>query len=192
MGERIRDASIYGRGQGGSESGEKRRADPIEIEFSLTLQDDPKWPQADRGIGFQHDIRLQKADSLLEALQLGLHRTIRTVRMIYQHLYAMASGRVSPFTMSGPISISRISYNIAGENFWQFILFLGMINVNLAVINFLPIPVLDGGHMVFLIYEKIRGKPAPESVLRTALYVGLAAILSLMVFVLYLDVKRLF
>jgi regulator of sigma E protease len=58
------------------------------------------------------------------------------------------------------------------------------------VINFLPIPVLDGGHMVFLIYEKLRGKPASEAVRVGATYAGLALILSLMVFVIYLDLTR--
>ena len=49
-------------------------------------------------------------------------------------------------------------------DFGEFVFFLGLISINLAVVNFLPIPVLDGGHMVFLIYEKIRGKPASEGV----------------------------
>jgi regulator of sigma E protease len=112
--------------------------------------------------------------------------------VIYQHLYAMVFGRVSVFTMSGPLTIGNVAYKIAGVDIWQFILFIGMINVNLAVINFLPIPVLDGGHMVFLLYEWVRGKPAPEAVLAAAMYTGLALILSLMCFVLFLDAKRLF
>jgi len=59
------------------------------------------------------------------------------------------------------------------------------------VINFLPIPVLDGGHMVFLIYEWIRGKPAAEWVKLATTYAGLALIVSLMLYVIYLDVARL-
>ena len=66
------------------------------------------------------------------------------------NLYAMIFGRVSAKTMSGPLTIANVSYRFAGEDFWQFLLFIGMISVNLAVVNFLPIPVLDGGHMVFL------------------------------------------
>jgi regulator of sigma E protease len=161
------------------------------VEVSLTAEPDETWPMADRGLLFQTDTRLHKAEDLLDALRLGGHRTLRTVRVIYQNLYAMIFGRVSAWTMSGPLTIADVSYKIAGENLWQFILFIGMINVNLAVINFLPIPVLDGGHMVFLLYEKIRGKPAPESVLAAAMYTGLALILALMCFVIFLDVKRL-
>lgn len=162
------------------------------IEMRIKTIADNTWPMTDRGLFFKIDTRLHKAEDSLDALGLGMHRTVRTVRIIYLNLYGMVFGRVSPWTMSGPLTIADVSYRIAGEDLWQFILFIGMINVNLAVINFLPIPVLDGGHMVFLLYEKIRGKPAPESVLAAAMYIGLACILALMCFVLFLDVKRLF
>jgi regulator of sigma E protease len=89
------------------------------------------------------------------------------------------------------VTIARVAYKIAGMDFWEFVFFLGLISVNLAVINFLPIPVLDGGHMVFLVYEKLRGKPASEGVRIGATYAGLALILCLMVFVLWLDFSRL-
>jgi regulator of sigma E protease len=162
------------------------------IEMRVKTITDETWPMTDRGLYFKPDTRLHKAEDSLDAVRLGMHRTARTVRIIYQNLYGMVFGRVSPWTMSGPLTIADVSYRIAGEDLWQFILFIGMINVNLAVINFLPVPVLDGGHMVFLLYEKIRGKPAPESVLAAAMYIGLACILALMCFVLFLDVKRLF
>ena len=85
-----------------------------------------------------------------------------------------------------------MSYRFAGEDFWQFLLFLGMISVNLAVVNFLPIPVLDGGHMVFLILEKILGRPVPEKFAALAMYIGLGFILILMISVITLDVRRIF
>ena len=65
---------------------------------------------------------------------------------------------------------------------------LGIISANLAVINFFPIPVLDGGHMVFLGWELVRGKPPSEKVLIIGNYVGLLAIACLMFWVLYLDI----
>jgi regulator of sigma E protease len=67
---------------------------------------------------------------------------------------------------------------------------LGIISINLAVVNFLPIPILDGGHMVFLLYEWVRGKPPPESVRNVATIIGLVLILSLMMFVFYQDAAR--
>ena len=69
----------------------------------------------------------------------------------------------------------------------RLLLFLTMLSANLAVINFLPIPVLDGGHMVFLLYELIRGKPPSEHVVGILSYVGLVLLLSLMLFVFGLD-----
>ena len=78
----------------------------------------------------------------------------------------------------------------ASEDPYGFLLLLAILSINLAVVNFLPIPLLDGGHMVFLIYEKIRGKPPSENVRAIATYIGLAMLLSLMVYVFYLDIKR--
>lgn len=163
-----------------------------ELELKLSTVRDNTWPQIDRGFYFEKDFRTQKAEDLMEAIQFGGQRTLRKIREIYQQLYSLVSGRISIKMMSGPLSIANISYKIVDYDTWSFIAFIGMISLNLAIVNFLPIPVLDGGHMVFLIYEKIRGKPAPEKIMEWSLYAGLGMILSLMVFVIYLDIKRLF
>jgi regulator of sigma E protease len=102
------------------------------------------------------------------------------------------TGRISIKNFGGPITIARGAYVFASLDFTEFLFFLGLISINLAVVNFLPIPILDGGHMVFLLYEGIRRKPASEGVRVFATYVGLAMILCLMIFVLYLDVTRWF
>lgn len=168
-----------------------QRGEDQTFEVQLTGEEDKSWPQAARGFGFEPDLRLEKADSLAQALSMGVRYTGRLIGRIYQNLAAMLDGRIS-FTKnaSGPISIAAVSYDIAGENLQLFVLFIGMISVNLAVINFLPIPVLDGGHMVFLIYEKLRGRPAPEAIRVAATFVGLAMIASLMLFVIFLDVQK--
>ncbi|VTS06054.1 peptidase m50 : Peptidase M50 OS=Planctomyces brasiliensis (strain ATCC 49424 / DSM 5305 / JCM 21570 / NBRC 103401 / IFAM 1448) GN=Plabr_4470 PE=4 SV=1: Peptidase_M50 [Tuwongella immobilis] len=167
------------------------RGDQTPIELTITGEYDSTWNQVDRGMYFRDDVQIQQAHTFGEALSMGVARTLRSIRMIYTNLSAMIFGRVSTRTMSGPITIATVSYSIAGEDIWQFVLFIGLISVNLAVINFLPIPVLDGGHMVFLLYEKIRGKPAPESLQNIAVWIGLAMILSLMAFVMFLDIRRL-
>lgn len=170
-----------------------KRGDKSE-ELTLTAQEDPTWPLDERGFLFQEDTRPVVASDVADAIGLGVKRTLRAITMIYLNLYSMRPiyGRVSAKTMSGPLTIATVSYRIAGEDFWQFLLFLGMISVNLAVVNFLPIPVLDGGHMVFLIVEKILGRPVPERVFAISMYIGLACILTLMLFVITLDVRRLF
>src|SRR4029079_8201052 len=164
----------------------KRGDQEVEI-ADLNLRQDTRYPIEDRGFVFQYDFRVQKAADMGDAVRLGYLRTVRFIKEVYMNLVAMAFDRVSAKTMSGPLTIGNVAYRFAGEDFWQFLLFLGMISVNLAVVNFLPIPVLDGGHMVFLILEKILGRPVPEKVFAFAMYLGLAMILSLMVFVLYLD-----
>ncbi|HMF12105.1 MAG TPA: site-2 protease family protein [Gemmataceae bacterium] len=166
-----------------------------EGDISWVLRQDLTWPLAERGLRLEHDKRLQKADGPGQAVTLGLHETYQIIVKNYKSLQSMlprpiGTGRVSVTkNLRGPISIGLAAFNIAGESFPDFMFFLGLISVSVAVINFLPIPVLDGGHMVFLIYEKLRGQPATEQVRLALTYVGVLLILSLMVFVLFLDVK---
>ena len=75
--------------------------------------------------------------------------------------------------------IAKVAYSAAGSSFTDLIYFLGILSINLAVLNFLPIPPLDGGQMVFLIAEKVRGRPLPESALIAGTYLGLFLVLSL-------------
>jgi regulator of sigma E protease len=160
------------------------------LEVAVTAVADKSWPAVERGLLLVPDKRLQKAHSLAEAMGMGLNETLNFITQIYQNLQGIMTGRVSPENFGGPIMIAQLAYVIAADPY-QFLVFLGIISINLAVINFLPIPVLDGGHMMFLIYEKLRGKPAPRRVLETATYVGLAFIVSLMLAVIYLDAMRI-
>lgn len=167
-----------------------RRGDEVS-EKTLTARPDPARPTADRGLLFQPDTRTIRAADAGDAVYLGARRTVRFVKEVYMNLYGYIRGRISVRTLSGPLSIANAAYKIAGEDFWQYLLFLGMISVNLAVVNFLPIPVLDGGHMVFLILEKILGRPVPERLFAAAMWVGLVLILLLFVFVTTQDIGRL-
>jgi regulator of sigma E protease len=156
----------------------------------MTPAIDKSWPLAERGWIFMQDKRLKKADGIGEAIALGLGDTWDNMKQVGQMLYGIVTGRLSVKNLGGPITIAETAYHIAGYDIWEFIFFLGMVSINLAVINFLPIPVLDGGHMVFLVYERIFRRQAPESVRVGATYAGLAIILSLMIFVVYLDLTR--
>ncbi len=162
-----------------------------EYEVSLESVEDRDWPLPERGLLLMRDTYLQKADTFAQAIAMGADRTGSFIMQIYGNLRGFATGRLSPQLVAGPVTIGTAAFNIAGNSFYEFITFLGIISVNLAVINFLPIPVLDGGHMVFLIYEKLRGQPASEQVRIAATYLGLAVIACLMIFALYVDVKRL-
>lgn len=151
---------------------------------------DTTWPTGNLGLELMPETRIQKAGSVTEALEMGAYRTYRSIKMVYLGLYSMVFGRISPLMMSGPLTLARASYFIAGEDVWHLLIWIGLISVNLAVVNFLPIPVLDGGHMVFLVYEWLRGKPAPEWASAVATYAGLAVVGCLMLFVMGLDIWR--
>ncbi len=161
------------------------------VEFTVAPKEVKDWPAAKRGLLLMPDQRRQRADGIVDAVLLGLKDTRNSMVQVFQNLRGMVTGRISVENLGGPITIGRVAYYFAGLDFWEFVFFLGLISINLAVINFLPIPVLDGGHMVFLLYEKIRGKPASEGVRVGATYAGLLLLASLMIFVLFLDIKRL-
>ena len=98
-----------------------------------------------------------------------------------------STAKVSPRGLEGPWGIIKWALQKADQGNAELLLFLTMLSANLAVINFLPIPVLDGGHFVLLAYEGIRGKPANEKVQTVLAYIGLALIILLMIWVLGLD-----
>jgi regulator of sigma E protease len=175
---------------------EVRHTDGSTAPIDLELQRDPTWPLFDplepRGLLLMpNQDRIVQADNLGEAVQMGMRYTYRTIAQIYMSLKALVTQRVSAAeNLQGPIDIAVYAYDRAGSGWADFLLLLGLISVNLAVVNFLPIPILDGGHMVFLIYEKLRGRPAGESVRLAANWVGLLVLASLMIFVIYLGVSR--
>jgi RIP metalloprotease RseP len=127
----------------------------------------------------------------LKACAFGLHKSWMIVKLVYLTIQKLFIGRLSPKTLAGPIAIVAISYEVAGYGITQLIYFLGIININLAVVNLLPIPILDGGMIAFFIIEKIKGKPVSKRIMELAQYVGLAIIVTLFIYVMYLDINRL-
>jgi len=100
--------------------------------------------------------------------------------------------RVTPAeTIGGPILIVQMAGEQAAIGFMNFFLFMAIININLGILNLLPIPILDGGHILFLGIEVIRGKPLSEKAVAIAQRVGLAIILTIMAFALYNDIIRI-
>jgi regulator of sigma E protease len=141
----------------------------------------------ERGIVLALDHRVREVSGIGEAARLGLRKTVDSLLMVYRFLQRVSQAQISPKLLGGPVTIARVAGSSAKEGFPALLMFLTMLSANLAVVNFLPIPVLDGGHMVFLIYEGITGKPPSERLFVLLSYLGLAFILSLMIFVLGLD-----
>ena len=104
----------------------------------------------------------------------------------------MVTSAISPDNLGGPIAIAQLAGKTADLGLVYFLSFLALISVNLGVLNLLPIPILDGGLLVYLGLEKLRGKPLSARFLEMTQMVGLALIISLMVFAFYNDISRLF
>jgi len=141
----------------------------------------------DRGLVFEPVFEKVQAASLADAFRRGGRKAWEDLTLVASFLGKLWENRISPRLLGGPIEIAKQAGKSAEEGFGRLLLFLTMLSANLAVVNFLPIPVLDGGHMVFLLYELIRGKPPSEHVVGILSYLGLALILSLMMFVFGLD-----
>ncbi len=129
----------------------------------------------------------QKANSIGEAFSMGINHTKNSMADIYLTLRNLITQNLSVKELHGPIGIAKVAYQVSQQGLPDFALFLGFLSINLAVLNFLPIPVLDGGHMVFLIWEGVTGKKPSEKVLIAATYIGMFFVLGLMMLVIYLD-----
>lgn len=129
-----------------------------------------------------------KAEGFADSFSMGANHTQNTAIDIYLTLRNLFTGELSPKNLRGPVGIAQVAYQVSQQGFPKLLMFLGFLSINLAVLNFLPIPVLDGGHMVFLIWEGVTRKRPSEGVLIWASYLGLAFVLGLMVFVIYLDI----
>jgi regulator of sigma E protease len=127
--------------------------------------------------------------SVPQAIRRGMEDTVEGIASVFYMIRGLVQGRVSVKGAAGPVRIFTAGKSFASRGFASFVQFVGIISVNLAVINFLPIPPLDGGQFLFLVAEKVRGRPLPESVLAVFQFAGLALVLALMAFVIFQDIK---
>lgn len=127
-----------------------------------------------------------------EGISYGFTRTADMTVLTVQVLGKMVTSAISPDNLGGPIAIAQLAGRTADLGMAAFITFLALISVNLGVLNLLPIPVLDGGHLAYLAVEKLRGKPLSIAVLERMQMVGIVLIGMLMVFAFYNDLMRLF
>lgn len=122
-----------------------------------------------------------------EALKLGFDRVLSFVTLTISGLYYMITGAISSCGVSGPIGIAQMSGTAASQGATSFIMFIGVLSTAVGLLNLFPVPMLDGGHLVFYAYEAVTGKPPSDKALRVLMAVGLTALLSLMVFALTND-----
>ena len=129
--------------------------------------------------------------SLANAIGLGVYETYFWVKMTLLSVVKIFRGSVSARDLGGPILIVQAAGQQAERGLDYLIRFLGLISVNLGVLNLLPIPVLDGGHLLFFAFEAVRGRPLALRQREMAQQVGLFLLLALMVFVFYNDISRI-
>lgn len=133
----------------------------------------------------------QKADGVVEAATMGFEKTHLIMMQTYLTLLKTIKGWIPLENLHGPVGIVAQGKNVTKRGFAYLMFFLGLISINLAVINFLPMPIVDGGLAVLLILEKIRGKPLPPSVAGAVNMVGLVLILTLFVTLTYHDIVKI-
>ena len=130
--------------------------------------------------------QLDKVKDPVQRISKALSATGHELTSVFRFLKKIG-GDIPVRALGGPVSIAGVATSAAYDGFGAFLMILVMISANLAVINFLPIPVLDGGHMVFLLWEGITGRPANEKVMIALHMVGFFFLISLMLFVFGLD-----
>jgi len=128
----------------------------------------------------------------LQGIAYGFARTWEMTTLTLQVIGKMLSASISAQNLGGPIAIAQLAGKTAELGLVSFLSFLALISVNLAVLNLLPVPVLDGGHLLYLAIEKVRGKPLPPKIMEWTQAVGVLMIAALMVFAFYNDLARLF
>jgi regulator of sigma E protease len=127
----------------------------------------------------------------LSAFGTGIRQTWRISKLTVISIIKMFQGIVSPKTLGGPIMIAQIAGAQVREGIVPFILFMALLSINLAILNLLPIPVLDGGHLLFYLIEMVTGREVSLRWREMAQQIGFVLLILLMIFVFMLDIERL-
>lgn len=152
---------------------------------------DSEWFWPDRGANFSSLQLEHSADSVVPALALGLKEIRRRMGNVLEFLELLVKGKMPFKVVGGPGMIAVEANDAASKGISPLLMFLVMLSANLAIVNFLPIPALDGGHMMFLTAEAILGRPVDEALQMKLTMVGVIGLLCLMAAVLVNDTVNL-
>jgi len=133
-----------------------------------------------------------KEMNLFQAFSESMIQTYRVTELMVVIIAKLITGDISTDTLGGPIMIAQMAGESAKAGIGSLISFIALISVNLAIINLLPIPVLDGGHLLFFSIEAVKGRPVSIKVREIAQQVGLFILILLMILVFYNDISRIF
>jgi regulator of sigma E protease len=142
----------------------------------------PQWPA---------DMLRQVSFNPAEAVIEGLRRTWTMSVLTLDSMKKMLIGQLSVKNLSGPITIAKVAGASAQSGLGDFLNFLAYLSISLGVLNLLPIPVLDGGHLLFYLIERVRGRPLSERVQAWGMQIGISMIVGVMLLALVNDLGRL-
>jgi regulator of sigma E protease len=130
--------------------------------------------------------------NFFQAVSESVIQTYQITALTIKGIVKLFQGTVSPKTLGGPIMIAQMAGQQAKEGAVNLIFFIALISINLAILNFLPIPVLDGGHLLFFFIEAIKGSPVSVKVREISQQAGIFVLILLMIYVFYNDIARVF
>ncbi|MEM0982971.1 MAG: site-2 protease family protein [Planctomycetota bacterium] len=173
--------------------------EPVRETATLSLSEDDFDRLVERGytppLGFSTSFELTtttlRAEGPIEAVAFGLRDTKNMVVRTYLTIARLFDGTVQVTHLRGPVGIAHVGTLIADRGPIWLIWFFALISVNLAVINFLPLPIVDGGQFLMLCYEGLRGKPVPIAVQSAVTLAGLLMIATMFLVLTFNDVRNL-
>lgn len=140
----------------------------------------------------RNDLRITVRYSPLDAVGRAVAKTWETSALTVRTLWGMLAGRASVENISGPLSIAQYAGYSASAGLASFLKFLAIVSVSLGVLNLLPVPILDGGHLLYNVIEWMQGKPLSEYAQQIGQQLGIVLLLLLMSVAFYNDLSRLF
>jgi len=143
------------------------------------------------GVGSSKNTFIDRQNPIL-AIWMGIEQTWNITELTLVSIVKMVQGIVSPDSLGGPILIAQMAGAHVKKGIMNFVFFMALLSINLAVLNLFPIPVLDGGHLLFFLIELVTGKEVNIKWRERAQQVGFFILVMLMIFVFYNDIMRIF
>jgi regulator of sigma E protease len=166
-----------------------RGGDTLSFELVPKLSPDPQTGIEEGKIGIFPGTEFVDA-GFVESIKTGAEVTLENTAMVGQFFVRLVSGKESPRNVGGPLFIASIAGEVAQQGWRHLLGFMAILSINLAILNILPIPALDGGQLVFILIERLKGKPLSLKQRMMVQQVGLAFLLVLIIFVTINDIVR--
>lgn len=141
------------------------------------------------GMGWSPPVDI-RTYGLFGSLRYGAEETWRIVRLMYETVVGLINQQISPQSLAGPIGIAQMTGQVSQQGFFSLLIFTAFFSINLGVINLLPIPALDGGHVLMTLPELVTGEPLPDRIVGVVNYFGIILLITMMIWVIKIDLCR--